>query len=154
VNKPVNKPKSVRTRALSILRDEKYSSASVLSEKLGISESRVYQLVGAMRRDGIGVHPTPKGYILSEFATKIDDVHFLRRINGRRASDYIALYAAEADIRKRWFSTEDQRLLKIVLDPLHVNLNTVIANQRTMLDVKLLLEDKSPKKRDKIEVKV
>ena len=152
MNKPVNKPKSVRTRALSILRDEEYSPASVLSNKLGISVSRVYQLIGAMRKDGIGVHPTPKGYILSEFAKKIDDVHFIRRLNGRRASDYIALYAAEPEIRKRWSSTDDRRTLKLVTSTLHVDLNTVIENQRTMLDVKLLLEDKNQKKRDKIEV--
>ncbi len=56
---------------------------------------------------------------------KNDDVHFLRRLNGRRTSDIIALRAAESDIRKRWNSVEDRRNLNLIVGPLQVDIKSL-----------------------------
>jgi hypothetical protein len=67
---------------------------------------------------GIGIQPTPKGYTLSEFAHKSDDTHFLRRLNGRRVSDFVAINAAAPYIKKRWSGVEDKRQINLILGPL------------------------------------
>jgi biotin operon repressor len=130
------KAKEMMKKALTILREEEYTPAKVMGEKLHLSESAVYRLIRLFRADGVGIHTTPKGYILSEFARKPDDVHFLRRLNGRRASDFIALRAAEPDIRHRWSSVEDRRDLKLITAPLHVDLEDVTRGMKILLDTK------------------
>jgi biotin operon repressor len=112
-------------KAMSIFRDEEYLPAKALGEKLGMRVSAVYRLVRMFREDGVGIHPNPKGYILSEFATKNDDVHFLRRLNGRRVSDILALRAAEHSIRKRWTSVADRRNFLLLTGPLQADLKSL-----------------------------
>jgi biotin operon repressor len=121
---------------MSVLKDEEYVPAQVMSDKLGIPVTAVFRLIRYLRVEGIGVLTTPKGYILSEFAKKNDDVHFLRRLNGRRASDFIAIRAAEPDIRKRWNSVEDKRNLRLITAPLHVDLKAITDGAKILLSAK------------------
>jgi hypothetical protein len=76
-----------------------------------------------MRLNGIGVLPTKKGYVLAEFATKNDDVGFIRRCYGRRASDLISIQAAHTHINRRWKTVSDQTALKTLLGPLVIDLS-------------------------------
>ena len=93
------------------------ASAKKLSEKFKVSVSRIYMIIRVLREKGTGVLPSRKGYILSEFATKKDDVHFFRMISGRRVSDYMAVTAAAPDIRKRWNTVEDRNTFKLIVAP-------------------------------------
>ena len=145
-----SKRNEMRAKALSILKDKEYIHADMLAEKLNMSKSGVFLLIRKFRTDGVGIHTTPKGYVLSEFAKKIDDVHFMRRLNGRRASDYIALAAAEPEIRRRWSSVEDRRNLKLITGPIRVELNTVINAGKILLKTKKDLEGPVLKTKGKI----
>jgi biotin operon repressor len=130
------KVKKLVKKGMSVLKDEEYVPAQVMSDKLGIPVTAVFRLIRYLRVEGIGVLTTPKGYILSEFAKKNDDVHFLRRLNGRRASDFIAIRAAEPDIRKRWNSVEDKRNLRLITAPLHVDLKAITDGAKILLSAK------------------
>lgn len=128
-----SKVKDMARKCLGIMRDEEYSPAKELGEKLGMPVSAVFRLVRYMRMENIGIHTTPKGYILSEFAKKPDDVHFMRRLHGRRASDFIAMRAAKPSIRKRWNGLEDRQNLKLILAPLTVDIKSISAGAQTLL---------------------
>lgn len=135
-----SKVTSMRNKALHILRDENYIHAKDLAEKLGMSRASVYVLIRGLRHGGIGVHPNPKGYILSEFASKNDDVHFMRRLNGRRSSDYMSLRAAESEMRKRWASIEDRRNLRLITAPIIIEPSSLVESNRILLEAKKSFE--------------
>lgn len=85
-----------------------YIHAYELAQKCKLGTGSIYRIIRNLRLEGIGIIPTKKGYILSEFAQKSDDVGFMRRCFGRRTSDVIALGAIEKDVRLRWNSVEDK----------------------------------------------
>ena len=120
------KPKinEMMTKVKNILIDNDYQTSIDLSKKTGLSRSRVFQLIRKMRMSGVGVLPSKKGYILSEFASKADDVGFLRRIYGRRASDFISLKAASVDLNKRWKTQIEKQQLQLMIQPLSVDLSS------------------------------
>ena len=93
------------------------ASAKKLAEKFKVSISRIYGIIRILREQGTGVLPSRNGYILSQFATKKDDVHFFRMVSGRRVSDYLAVTAAAPDIRKRWNTVEDRNTFKLITGP-------------------------------------
>lgn len=123
----------MKKRCLSILRDKEYVHAKDLSKELSLCVGSVCRIIREIRTGGIGVHTTPKGYILSEFAEKRDDVHFLRRLNGRRASDFISLRASEPEIRHRWTSIEDRADLKHITAPLRADPGVLDTCQQVLL---------------------
>lgn len=106
-----------------LLKDNDYLTADDIQKACRLSRWSVYQIIRHLRLDGIGIIPTKKGYILSEFARKNDDVHFMRRCFGRRTSDLIALSAAEQDITKRWRAVEDKNNINQVFKYLAINPN-------------------------------
>ncbi len=112
------KTKEMITRVKRMLVDNEYMRAKDIGKKIRLCPSSVCRIIRIMRIEGIGVHATNKGYVLSEYAHKPDDVNFLRRLNGRRTSDVIAISAAERHIRRRWRSIESQRELKSIIGPL------------------------------------
>lgn len=116
-----------------------YLPADVLAEKCNLPVSSVYRIIRLMREEGIGVHNTPDGYILSEFAQKKDDTHLLRRLNGRRTSDYFCLNAAAPHILKRWRGVEDRRNLSLIMGPLNTDVELLGAG----LTAIKALEDKN-----------
>jgi biotin operon repressor len=102
-------------------------SAEAIATEFNVKINRVYQSIRALRVKGVGVHVTKDGYILSEFASKSQDVNFLRRLNGRRTSDIIAIQASERHIKHRWNTVEDKRNIQLILSPLN---GSVVAAQR------------------------
>lgn len=108
-------------RVYDLLIGEKYLSAEKLAEKCKLSVGSIYRMIRIMRQSKIGIIPTHKGYVLAEDAKKSDDVHLLRKINGRHAGDFITLQAALPHMKKRWFSITDKRNLLAITDPLHVD---------------------------------
>ena len=117
---------SMMTKVKSLLIDNEYITAEDLSSKCKLSKSSIYRIINLMRREGIGVHVTPKGYILSEMAAKKDDTHFLRRLNGRRASDFYAIQSSGPSIKKRWRGVEDKNHIEAILVSLR--------SEQTMID--------------------
>lgn len=103
--------------------ENSYLTAKQLAEICGLEPSSIYRIVRVLRIQGIGILPTKQGYILSEFATKQDDVGFIRRCYGRRTSDFIAIQAANKHINLRWRSVQDKTALKSLLDPLTIDLS-------------------------------
>ena len=104
-----------------ILVTEEYISAEKLAKKCKLCVGSIHRMIRIMRQNKIGVLPTPKGYVLAEYAKKPDDVHLLRRINGRHAGDFITLQAALPHMKKRWFSVSDKRTLLAITGPLRVD---------------------------------
>ena len=100
-----------------------YLQADAIAEKCHMSVSSVYRCIRLLRLENVGVHVTPNGYILSEYAQKKDDTHLFRRLNGRRASDYLTMSSAAPSIRKRWRGVEDRNSLKLIMESLSVNRN-------------------------------
>ena len=98
-----------------------------------ISTTAVYRIIKLLRLNNVGILPVHKGYILSECATKIDDVEFLRRANGRRTSDFLSVKAAEKDILQRWNSISDRRDMKLILSPLTSSVNVLRRGMKILL---------------------
>lgn len=89
--------------------------AKDLARRLQVGTSTVYRAIRILREGLIGIHLTGKGYIMSSEAGKPDDVGFLRRLNGRRTSDMVAILAARPHIERRWKTVEDRGRLKTAL---------------------------------------
>jgi len=107
------------TKAHSILSEGIPVPAKILAAKCGLKAASAYRMVRIMREEGIGIIPTKAGYLLAEHATKRDDVFFLRKLNGRRTSDYIALNGCIDEMSKRWKGVE-QTQLRQILAPFNV----------------------------------
>jgi biotin operon repressor len=107
-----------------------YLRAKDISEHLKISVSTVYKMISIMRLQGIGIHSTKSGYVLSEYATIQDDVHIMRVINGRRTSDTIMLQAALPYIKERWNTKKDERSLNIISKPLITNISKLSISRK------------------------
>lgn len=103
-----------------------------IAKKCKIKPWKVRKIIKEFRIEGTGIHPCSSGYVLSEFATKQDDVELLRRINGRRTSDLITLVAAKPHIIGRWKSIEEKRDIRRVLEP-------ILGPRRTLEQGKKLL---------------
>jgi biotin operon repressor len=99
-----------------------YLSATDLSKKCKMSKQSVYNMIRNLRLGGVGIIPGVSGYVLSEYAKKNDDVYFLRRLHGQRTGAFIALRAAEPDIRNRWRGVTARDELKLLTAPLKVDL--------------------------------
>jgi len=106
------------TKAQSILSEGIPMPAKTLAAKCGLKAASAYRMVRIMREGGVGIIPTKTGYLLAEHATKRDDVFFLRKLNGRRTSDHIALSGCVDEMSKRWKGVEHEQL-KQILAPLN-----------------------------------
>jgi len=110
------------SRVQNLLMDNEYQSSRSIAERCHLKPTSVFRMIRIMRLSGIGVLTTNKGYVLSEYAKKTDDVNYLRRLYGRRNSDYIGLKAAEKDIQKRWNSISERQQLRLIFKPLSVDI--------------------------------
>jgi DNA-binding transcriptional regulator GbsR (MarR family) len=129
-------------RIATILTDNPHASAKFIMEGTGLRKSSVYYFIRKMREIGTGIHSTSKGYVLSEYATKKDDVDFIRRLFGRRASDIIALSAAKTHIENRWKSLSDKRSLHALIAPLVPNSKVLSVGKKTLLTIQTSLKIK------------
>lgn len=110
------KTKLMVKRVHDLLIQNEYITTAEIAKKCGLKPWSVHSIIRRLRLAGIGVLSTYKGYILAEYAKQPDDVTFVRRIMGRRASDIIAIQAAEKHIRKRWKTIEGKNNIRNVLD--------------------------------------
>jgi hypothetical protein len=138
-----------------LLTENNYIKGSAIAEQCHIHVSSVYRIIRLMRQKGIGTQALNKGYILSEFASKRDDVEYLKRLNGRRTSDFISVQASFPFIKKRWPHLEDKRSLGLIVAPLMADMKLLGAG----LEAIKVLEDKQgllvvePSKKPKIKSK-
>jgi biotin operon repressor len=116
------KGEELRNQIKKLLEENQYMFGRQLAKHFKVCVGTICLQIRKMREDGIGVHVTKHGYTLSEFATKKDDVGFLRRLYGRRASDFYAVQAALPHINHRWNSVEEKDTLKILSSNFGVNL--------------------------------
>jgi len=114
-------------RVMQNLIDNEYQTAPRLAKKCAMSASSIYHIIRIMRLRNIGVLTTNNGYVLAEYAKKKDDVNFMRRLWGRRVSDYISAKAAEPHIYLRWKGIEQKKDLRLMYKPL-VNIETESLN--------------------------
>lgn len=103
-----------------------YISAPKLADACNCSVSRIYGIIRTARegqkdRLPLGIHSVRNGYILSEYATKTDDVEFFRRLNGARTSVYVTANAAASHIRNRWNTIEDRKAYDTIMKPFAIN---------------------------------
>jgi biotin operon repressor len=122
------------------LTDNEYQTSFDLAKKTGLSRNTVSRLIRMMRMEGIGVMPTHKGYVLSEFASKKDDVHLVRRLYGRRTGDFITMKSCEKDILHRWKSIEERKLLQSMISPFSADLSSS-KGMRALLTFEKKIED-------------
>jgi biotin operon repressor len=90
---------------------EGYIKAEEIADLIHRPKTFVYTIIRLLKEDGIGIYSNQKGYILAEFATRSDDVHFLRTINGKHTSSVIALNAAMPHLKERWKGLAEQNAI-------------------------------------------
>ena len=96
--------------------------ANKLAARCRTYEARIYGIIRALKEGTkttlpLGIHSGKKGYILSEFASKQDDVEYLRRLNGAQTSVFISANAAAPHVRKRWNTLDDKRAYELIFRP-------------------------------------
>lgn len=130
----------VHTRLINVRNSDKkdgktkYVDMSSLQEETSLSKASIYRVMRLLRQQGIGIyHRVGYGYVLAEFAGKKDDVHTLRRINGRRASDMISLGAAQQWMKGRWNTEWARRQLTAALRPLLPSLPELEQSTKVLL---------------------
>jgi len=120
-DKPIPRSHALVSKMTTWLHDNKYKTAGQLAIAFGESTGMIYAVIKQMRLRNTGVltvyRGDKRGYVLSKDAVKQDDVHFMRRCRGRRASDYIALMAAGPDMEARWNSVADRRAFSTMFKP-------------------------------------
>jgi Lhr-like helicase len=99
-----------------LLLQNEYITSYDLAKKCHLHPWSIRRIIKYLRIEGIGIITTSKGYILAEYAKQMDDVTFVRRIMGRRASDTISIQSARRHIQKRWRSVEGKNNINNVLN--------------------------------------
>lgn len=111
-----------------------YVTMDSLKEELGLSAASIYRMIRMMKMQGLGIYSrTGKGYVLAEFASKRDDVNALRKINGRRTSDMMAVNAARQWMRSRWSTDYERRMLQEAIRPLLPDVSQLERSQTVLL---------------------
>lgn len=99
-----------------------YLTAQQLADSCNCSVYRIYSAIKAMRQGHnkqapVGIHAVKKGYVLSDYAVKNDDVELFRRLNGARTSIYMIAASSAPHIQKRWNTIEDKKAYEIIMKP-------------------------------------
>jgi biotin operon repressor len=110
------KTKMMIKKVHDLLLQNEYITSYDLAKKCHLHPWSIRRIIKHLRIQGIGIITTNKGYILAEYAKQSDDVTFVRRIMGRRASDTICIQAARRHIQKRWKSVEGKNNINNVLN--------------------------------------
>ena len=118
--------------AQNVLKTKQYASASDLAVACGVSVQYIYQVIRKMREKKIPIMNGRYGYVLANEATVQDDVHFMRRLNGRRVSDIVALDSCIKHIKPRWSPGKERQLLLGVTSPLLGNQTQLIKNNKLL----------------------
>lgn len=128
-------PMTIRAKQMhrALIETDKYLRAGDLAHICRCSKSMVYTVIRKLREMGIPVQPTKHGYILSQFATEVDDVNFFRNANGKITSAIVMVNACAPHVQKRWRSEKRRSLLTSMVQPLEgVSLQSLRASMLTM----------------------
>jgi len=112
-----------------LLTENTYMRAKDIAKQCNVCVGSVSRIIRKICEKHIGVLTTKNGFCLSDGARHVDDVSFIRRLNGRRTSDAIRLQAALPDIKERWNRLEGgTRQLQLIVsslkgDPARLNAN-------------------------------
>jgi|GEM_PF-5902084 len=127
------KSKELAPKIYSWLMNNPYKSASALALVFKCKISMIYAAIREAKLMNMGILTTQNGYVPSKIAKKQDDVHYMRRCRGRRASDYISLQAALPDMEGRWKSVEDQRAFDTMFKPFHTSPQILDRSKKVIL---------------------
>jgi biotin operon repressor len=127
------KTKTMLDKVKDLLEDKQYARAKVLSKACRVGVGTICRIIRILRESGVGIHVAKKGYTLSEFAQKTDDVYFLRRLMGRRSSDFVAVRAAQSHINKRWSTLPEKRELATIVGPLTGSARAIASGMNILL---------------------
>lgn len=130
-----NKTELMIKKVNTLLIENKYMQAQELAKRCHVKIFTIFRIIRLLRLKNIGVIATKNGYILSEFASQQDDVHFIRSCYGRRLSDYIAIQASKNDIDKRWKGEIDRKALAGLLGPIDINLGKISGGIKLLSEV-------------------
>jgi len=123
----INKVQSILQSA------EDYVTSKQLASKTGLSRSSIFNIIARLNAIGVGVQTRHKmGYVLSEYASRQDDVHIMRRMNSQYARNVMRIQAFMPHMDKRWKSKDDQNLFSDMTRPL-ITSNTALDKSRTAL---------------------
>jgi len=112
--------------------------AHELAKQLRVSHATIHNGVRMLREmRNVGVHPAKDGYCLSEWATKQDDVHYLRRLLGALEHARKGMAAARPYIERRWTSLEQKRQLRLIVAPLSGGTRALDSGFRVLSSVNL-----------------
>jgi DNA-binding CsgD family transcriptional regulator len=118
-------------KVVTLLTENQYMTTREIADKTHLSVNGVRVIIKHLRSQ-VGIISSRKGHILAEYASVQDDVEFLRRLNGRRASDVMALEGVRRHIEKRWKPIGYTRQLNLSMKPLDSDV-TVINNSIKLL---------------------
>ena len=133
------KAEEIKKRVYERIKKHPYSNCKKLSKAIKISKYAIYRAIRQLRKDGIGVMTTSRGYVLAEVAERRDDVSALRRWNARRTSDYFAVKSAREHIEKRWYAIKGKgrnKQLETVYQSLFSNVTILEKSTQILLKEK------------------
>lgn len=118
-------------KVVTLLTENQYMTTREIADKTHLSVNGVRAIIKHLRSQ-VGIISSRKGHTLAEYASVQDDVEFLRRLNGRRAGDVMALEGVRRHIEKRWKTIGYNRQLNLSMKPLDSDV-TVINNSIKLL---------------------
>jgi DNA-binding CsgD family transcriptional regulator len=118
-------------KVVTLLTENQYMTTREIADKTHLSVNSVRVIIKHLRSQ-VGIISSRKGHILAEYASVQDDVEFLRRLNGRRASDVMSLEGVRRHIEKRWKTLGYNRQLNLSMKSLDSDV-TVINNSIKLL---------------------
>lgn len=123
----------MKARVRQLLIDHEYINMRAIQQMIKLSSGSIYRIIRLLREDGLGIYSTRNGYTLAEYATHRNDTLFMRRINGRRISDFIAATAAAPHIKKRWKGiSQEKEITGLLSDFTNNDFNKLLSNRATL----------------------
>ena len=106
------------TKAHAIIQEGIPIRGKELAKLCGMKPSAGCRLVRLLREGGVGIQPTKIGYVMPDNATIKDDLYVLRKVNGRRAADFLMLQGIVGEMKKRMIGTFGEQKYNQIVGPL------------------------------------
>lgn len=122
-------------KVVTLLTENQYMTTREIADKTRLSVNSVRVIIKHLRSQ-VGIISSRKGHILAEYASVQDDVEFLRRLNGKRASDIMSLEGVRRHIEKRWKTIGYTRQLNLSMKPLGGDVSIFSNNIKLLTSLK------------------
>jgi DNA-binding CsgD family transcriptional regulator len=122
-------------KVVTLLTENQYMTTREIADKTHLSVNSVRVIIKHLRSQ-VGIISSRKGHILAEYASVQDDVEFLRRLNGRRASDVMAISGVRKHIEKRWKAAGYTKQLNISFKALDGDIEILHSNVKLLTSLK------------------